>query len=44
VPAPSDPLPAVPEQDHPMTGTYIAVVVVEATILALLWLLGQAYS
>jgi hypothetical protein len=44
VPAPSDRLPASGEQDHPMTGTYIAVVVVEAIILALLWILGRAYS
>jgi len=32
------------ERDTPMTGTYIAVVVVEATIIALLFLLGRMYS
>lgn len=30
--------------DTPMTGTYIAVVLVEAAIVALLFLLGWAYS
>jgi hypothetical protein len=47
VPPPSEPLPALPsegEHDTPMTGIYIAVVVVEAIILSLLWLLGRAYS
>lgn len=47
MPAPSDRLPASPsdgEHDTPMTGIYIAVVVVEAIILSLLWLLGRAYS
>jgi hypothetical protein len=43
VPAPSDPRPADGEQDTPMTGTYIAVLVVEAVIVALLWVLGQVY-
>jgi hypothetical protein len=32
------------ERDTPMTGTYIAVVVVEAIIIALLFLLGRIYS
>ena len=32
------------ERDTPMTGTYIAVVVLEATIIALLFLLGQLYT
>lgn len=32
------------ERDTPMTGTYIAVVVVEAVIIALLFLLGRIYS
>jgi hypothetical protein len=32
------------EHDTPMTGTYIAVVIVEATIIALLFLLGTVYS
>jgi hypothetical protein len=44
VPAPSDPPPATDERDTPQTGTYVAVVVVEAVILALLWLLGRVYS
>ena len=32
------------EHDTPMTGTYLAVVIVEATIIALLFLLGTVYS
>jgi hypothetical protein len=32
------------ERDTPMTGTYVAVVIVEATIIALLFLLGRIYS
>jgi len=32
------------EHDTPMTGIYAAVVVVEATIIALLFLLGRIYS
>jgi hypothetical protein len=32
------------ERDTPMTGTYIAVVVLEATIIALLFLLGRIYT
>jgi hypothetical protein len=32
------------EHDTPMTGIYAAVVVVEATIIALLFLLGRLYS
>jgi hypothetical protein len=32
------------ERDTPMTGIYIAVVVLEATIIALLFLLGRMYS
>jgi hypothetical protein len=38
----------LPPQEHdgdtPMTGTYIAVVVVEAAIIALLFLVGRIYS
>lgn len=30
--------------DTPMTGIYIAVVIVEALIIAALWVLGRAYS
>jgi len=36
--------PADREHDTPMTGTYIAVVAVEATIIVLLFLLGMVYS
>jgi hypothetical protein len=32
------------ERDTPMTGTYIAVVIVEAVIIALLFILGRIYS
>ena len=32
------------ERDTPMTGIYVAVVVVEATIIALLFLLGRMYA
>jgi hypothetical protein len=32
------------ERDTPMTGTYVAVVVVEALIIAALWALGRLYS
>jgi hypothetical protein len=32
------------EHDTPMTRIYVAVVVVEATIIALLFLLGRVYS
>ena len=32
------------ERDTPMTGTYVAVVILEATIIALLFLLGRIYS
>lgn len=37
-------LPDHSNNDTPMTGTYIAVVVVEAAIIALLYLLGRLYS
>jgi len=33
-----------PERDTPMTGTYVAVLVVEALIIAALWMLGSLYS
>ena len=33
-----------PDRDTPMTGTYIAVVVLEAAIIALLFLIGGIYS
>ena len=32
------------ERDTPMTGTYIAVLVVEALIILTLWILGRMYS
>ena len=32
------------ERDTPMTGIYIAVIVVVATIIALLYLLGRIYA
>ena len=32
------------ERDTPMTATYIAVLVVEALIIAALWTLGRLYS
>ena len=32
------------ERDTAMTGTYIAVLVVEALIIVTLWLLGRAYA
>jgi hypothetical protein len=30
--------------DTPMTGTYVAVVILEAIIILALWALGQVYS
>ena len=38
--------PAQPHEEHdtPMTGIYIAVVIVEAVILALLFILGRIYT
>jgi hypothetical protein len=38
------PPPPNQERDTPMTDTYIAVVVLEAVIIALLFLLGRMYS
>jgi hypothetical protein len=32
------------ERDTPMTGTYVAVLVIEALIIAALWALGRMYS
>ena len=32
------------EHDTPMTGIYIAVVIVEAAIIALLFILGRIYT
>jgi hypothetical protein len=37
-------MPVHQEHDTPMTATYVAVVVVEAVIIVLLWVLGRAYS
>jgi hypothetical protein len=33
-----------PEHDTPMTGTYVGVIVVEAAIIALLWILGRVFA
>jgi hypothetical protein len=30
--------------DNPMTGRYVLVLVVEAIVLALLWILGRVYA
>ena len=38
------PNPAPELKDTPMTGRYVAALVLEAIIITLLWLLGQAYS
>jgi len=32
------------ERDTPMTGTYVRVVVLEAAIVAALWLFARAFS
>jgi hypothetical protein len=32
------------ERDTPMTGTYVAVLVLEALIIAALWMLGRIYA
>ena len=32
------------ERDTPMTGTYVAVIVIEALIIVALWMLGRMYS
>jgi hypothetical protein len=32
------------DQDTPMTGTYIRVVIVEAAIVIALWFLGRAFG
>jgi hypothetical protein len=41
----SDPAPAdLPESDTGMTSTYVRVVILEAVIIAALWLLGRAFS
>jgi hypothetical protein len=36
--------PVASSGDTPMTGTYIAVVIVEAVIIGLLFLLGRIYA
>jgi hypothetical protein len=38
------PTPLHEEHDTPMTGIYIAVVIVEAVIIALLFILGRIYT
>lgn len=32
------------ERDTPMTGLYVAVLIVEALIIAALWMLGKIYA
>ena len=32
------------ERDTPMTGTYVAVLILEAVIIAALWALGKIYA
>jgi len=32
------------ERDTPLTGTYVGVIVLEAIIVAVLWLLGRAFA
>jgi hypothetical protein len=33
-----------PERDTPMTGTYAAVLILEALVILALWMLGRMYS
>ena len=33
-----------PESDTPMTGRYVAVLILEIVIIAALWALGRIYS
>ncbi len=33
-----------PERDTAMTGTYVAVIILEAVIILALWMLGRMYS
>lgn len=37
-------LPGPEPGDTRMTGTYVAVIVVEAVIIAVLWIIGRIYS
>jgi hypothetical protein len=32
------------ERDTPMTGRYVAVLIIEALIIVALWMLGRMYS
>jgi hypothetical protein len=34
----------VPESDTPMTATYVQVLVLEAVIIAALWIFGRMFS
>jgi hypothetical protein len=43
-PSTQRPLTTDPERDTDMTGTYVRVVILEAVIIAALWLLGRAFS
>ena len=33
-----------PDDDTPLTGRYVAVVIVEVIIIAILWVIGRIYS
>ena len=37
-------MPPEQERDTPMTGTYVAVIVVEALIIVALYIVGRLYS
>lgn len=36
--------PSAPEKDTAMTGRYIGALILEAAIIAALWILGRLYS
>jgi len=40
----TDPAVDLPERDTNMTSTYVRVVILEAVIIAALWMLGRAFS
>ena len=33
-----------PDDDTPLTGRYVAVLILEAAIIAILWVIGRIYS
>lgn len=43
-PATQSPLTTDADGDTDMTGTYVRVVILEAVIIAALWILGRAFS